>query len=104
MDRGWSQSMPTERIVLSISQRCSVQRRVGGPPEAGADDRLADPTPDCEAPGFGSLTSSSEPSGMVSPPSELAAGHRDYNKMGGGNRPRPSVRSPVWGGSGGRGG
>src|SRR2546422_6380733 len=62
MDRGWSQSMPTERIVLSISQRCSVQRRVSGPPEAGAD--------------------ASEPSGMVSPPCELAAGHRDYTRWG----------------------
>src|SRR6188768_793437 len=28
MLRGWSQSMPTERMTLSISQRCAVQRRV----------------------------------------------------------------------------
>src|SRR5690349_10455059 len=33
MLRGWSQSMPTERITLSISQRCSVQRRVCGAPD-----------------------------------------------------------------------
>src|SRR6185437_2327234 len=36
--RGWSQSIPTARIVLSSSQRCSVQRRVCISARAPAED------------------------------------------------------------------
>jgi hypothetical protein len=32
MLRGWSQSTPTERMTLSTSQRCDIQRRVRGAP------------------------------------------------------------------------
>src|SRR5258706_15860153 len=59
-ERGWSQSMPTERMVLSRSQRCSVQRRVRGP-ECCADF----------APGFASAARAAP---VTAPVTAVAAG------------------------------
>src|SRR5258706_1749959 len=59
-ERGWSQSMPTVRMVLSRSQRCSVQRRVSGP-ECCADF----------APGFASAASAAP---ATAPETAVAAG------------------------------